>query len=74
MNPDKLKNLPQDIRRRFNGMTDKEKEAEIKKYESEMTPEKQAEIQKFVNVQLSKGVKPRQIKKMVLKKFKVVLI
>lgn len=74
MNPSKLKNLPQDVRRRFNGMTDEEKEAEIKKYEEEVGAEKQAEIQKFVNMQLSKGIKPRQIKKMVLKKFKVVVI
>jgi len=74
LNPSKLKNLPQDVRRRFNGMTDEEKETEIKKYEEEVGAKKQAEIQKFVNIQLSKGIKPRQIKKMVKEKFKVVVI
>lgn len=70
----KLSQLPLEVRQRFHGMTDDEKIAAIKKYEEEMAADKHAEIQEYVKEQLKKGLKPRQIKKMVKKKFKVILI
>ena len=70
----KLSQLPLPVRERFKGMTDDEKIAAIKQYEDDMSAATHAEIQEYVKEQMRKGIKPRQIKKMVLKKFKVVII
>lgn len=70
----KLSKLPLEVRERFKGMTDDEKIAAIKKYEEEMSAATHTEIQEFVREQMKKGIKPRQIKKMVKKKFKVIIV
>lgn len=70
----KLKNLPLSHRNKFAGMTDEQKEEAIKKDEASIDPKVHAEIKAYVQELLAKRMKPRQIKKMVKKKFKVILI
>lgn len=74
MNASKLKNLPLSHRNKWAGLTDEEKAEAIKEDEESITPKQHADITAFVQEQLKKGIKPRQIKKMVKKKFKVILI
>ena len=56
------------------GMTQEEKLAEIKKNETEMSPELHADIQKFVSEQLRLGKKKRQVRKLVKSKYKIIVV
>lgn len=70
----KLARLPLKVRDQFKGMTIDQQVAAIKEYEEKMDKDKHQLIQKFVTDQQRKGCSHRQIRKMVLKKFKVVII
>lgn len=56
------------------GLSYEEKVAEIKKNEQEMPKELHAEIQQFVRDELKKGKTKRQIRKLVKKKYKIIIV
>lgn len=70
----KIEHLPMDVRRRFQGMSKQAQVEAIQQYEKEIEPKLHDEIQVFVIEERKKGTSIRDIKRKVLKKFKVNII
>lgn len=70
----KLDHVPQDVRRRFAGMSKEQQVVEIKKYEATISLSLHDKIQAFVIEERKKGTDAREIKRLAFKKFKVRII
>lgn len=70
----KLEHLPQDVKRRFMGMTKQEQVEMIRRDEQALSSELHEEIQAFVIEHRKQGIGIREIKRLVKKKYKVEII